>query len=71
MPRTILVHLNVTAPDDDARSADEIADAILAALEVGSDHPDDPLLQSVFALGTGALASGNDAPIVCTLAEEV
>lgn len=37
MSRTILVHLNVEAPDDDQRTADEIADAILAAIEVGSD----------------------------------
>jgi hypothetical protein len=35
--RTILVHLNVEAPASDQRSADEIADALLAALEVGSD----------------------------------
>lgn len=39
MPRTILVHLNVTVPDDDIRSADQIGDAIEAALEVGSDDP--------------------------------
>jgi hypothetical protein len=36
-PRTILVHLNVEAPAADERGADEIADAILAAIEVGSD----------------------------------
>ena len=37
MPRTILVHLNVEVPDDDDREADAIAEAILAAVEVGSD----------------------------------
>lgn len=35
--RTILVHLNVVLPDGDARDPDDIASAILAALEVGSD----------------------------------
>ena len=65
MPRTILVHLNVTVPDSDKRNADEVADAILAAIEVGSDD------DSVRELGIGGLASGNDAPIACTLAEEV
>ena len=35
--REILVHLNVEAPDSDTRTADEIAAAIMAALEVGSD----------------------------------
>lgn len=37
MPRTILVHLSIEVPDEDDRSADQIADALLAALEVGSD----------------------------------
>lgn len=36
--REMLVHLNVTVPAGDARTADEIADAIMAAIEVGSDH---------------------------------
>lgn len=36
--REILVHLNVEVPANDSRSADEIADAILAAYEVGSDN---------------------------------
>lgn len=35
--RTVLVHLNVEPAGDDARNADDIADAIMAALEVGSD----------------------------------
>jgi hypothetical protein len=39
MPRTILVHLNVTVPGDDSRSIGEIAEAIEAALEVGADDP--------------------------------
>lgn len=34
--RTVLVHLNVTVPESGA-SADEIADVILAAIEVGND----------------------------------
>ncbi len=33
----ILVHLNVTAPSGDKRNANQIADAILAAIEVGQD----------------------------------
>ena len=37
MSRTILVHLNVDAPDSDERTPDQIADALLGALEVGSD----------------------------------
>lgn len=37
MPRTVLVHLNVGVPDDDTRTAGEIAEALLGALEVGSD----------------------------------
>lgn len=35
--RTVLVHLNVEVPDEDERDADAIADALLGALEVGSD----------------------------------
>ena len=35
--RTILIHLNVTVPDGDEREADEIAKAVMAAIEVGSD----------------------------------
>lgn len=37
--RTILVHLNVSVPDDDTRSMGEIAEAIEGAIEVGSDDP--------------------------------
>ncbi len=37
MSREILVHLNVAAPTDDTRTPDEIADAILGAIEVGRD----------------------------------
>lgn len=36
--RETLVHLNVAVPDGDSRTADEIADALLAAIEVGSDN---------------------------------
>lgn len=71
MPRTILIHLNVTLPDKGREDVgpDEIADAVLSAIEVASD---DARLGHVFGrLEYGDLASGNDAPIVCTLAEEV
>jgi hypothetical protein len=37
MTRTILIHLNVEVPDHDPRDEDEIAEAVLAALVVGSD----------------------------------
>ena len=37
--RTILVHLNVTVPDDDNRSIGAIAEAIQDAIEVRSYHP--------------------------------
>lgn len=33
--RTILLHLNVEAADDDERNADEIGDTVLAGIEVG------------------------------------
>lgn len=35
--RTVLVHLHVETRADDERTADEIADAIGAVVEVGSD----------------------------------
>ena len=43
MTRTILIHLNISAPDDDERAPEEIAEAIRGAIEVGSDdeHLDD------------------------------
>lgn len=47
MTRTILIHLNVEATDDDPRNGDEIGDFILAALEVGLEG------------APGDLASGN------------
>lgn len=37
--RTVLVHLNVSVPEYDKRTADEIGGAILDALDVGSDDP--------------------------------
>lgn len=69
MPRTILVHLNATINRDDI-GPDEVADAILAAIEVGSDSDE---FRTVMGANfhVGDLASGNDAPLVCTLAEEV
>jgi hypothetical protein len=36
-PREVLVHLNVEVPATDTRSADEIANAVMGALEVGQD----------------------------------
>jgi hypothetical protein len=35
--RTVLIHLNVEAPDDDPRTAEEISAAVMGAVEVGSD----------------------------------
>lgn len=35
--RTILIHLNLEVPPTEERSAEEIAEAILQAFEVGSD----------------------------------
>jgi hypothetical protein len=43
MPRSILLHVNVTARDDDPRNAGEIAEAIAAMIEVGSANPFDTL----------------------------
>ena len=37
MPREILILLNVEAPDTDTRTEDEIADAILSAINVCAD----------------------------------
>jgi len=70
MTRTILVHLNVTVPVSSTNGPDEVADMILAAIEVGSDSDDFRAVmgESFFV---GDLATGNDAPLVCTLAEEV
>jgi hypothetical protein len=65
MPREILVHLSVELTNSDLRTPDEVADAILAAIEVGSDD------DSVRNLGVGGLASGNGGPITVPLAEEV
>lgn len=36
--REVLVHLNVQVPDDDPRDAEQIGEAIGAAIEVGSDN---------------------------------
>lgn len=35
--REVLVHLNVAVPAGDERDADQIRDAVMGALEVGSD----------------------------------
>jgi hypothetical protein len=37
MSRTILLHVNADVPDSDPRSAEQIADAVRGALDVGSD----------------------------------
>jgi Na+/H+-translocating membrane pyrophosphatase len=37
--RTILIHVNAQVPDDDPRSAKEIADEVGGAMEVGWDNP--------------------------------
>lgn len=57
--RTILVHLNVTPPKGDTRTADEIADQIVRAIWRGGWQPTD--------LGDREL----DLHVTCTLAEEV
>ena len=65
MPRTILLHLNVQASDDDARNADEIGALILAALEVGLEG-------APGSLAAGADLTTNDGLIVAlALCEEV
>ena len=48
--RTVLVHLNVEVPAEDQRDADKIADAIMAALEVGSDDESVYYLQPIVTL---------------------
>lgn len=50
MSRTILVHLNVTVPEGDDRSMEEIVAAIEGALEVGSDDESVRSLEIVTAL---------------------
>lgn len=52
MSRTILIHLNVEAADDDPRNGDEISDLILGALEVGLEGAPDFV--------GGSMASGDD-----------
>jgi hypothetical protein len=48
--REILVHLNVEGPDTDTRDADTVADAILSAYRVGSDHESTEGLEVVVAM---------------------
>ncbi len=57
--RTILVHLNVEAAGSDPRTGDEIADFVLAALNVGLEG------------ATFTLEGVDDLKIVCPLAEEI
>lgn len=71
MPRTILVHLNVELPDSSTAGPDEVADMILAAIEVGSDSDQFRAVIGINKLAHGDTASGNGAAICCPLAEEV
>lgn len=64
MPRTILVHLNIEAHASDDRNADEIADFILAALEVGLEG-------APGSLATGDELTTNGLVVAIALAEEV
>lgn len=50
MPREILMHLNVAVPDGDVRTPDQIADAVMAAAEVGSDDDSVRDLEVVVAM---------------------
>jgi hypothetical protein len=43
MARSILLHVNVTARDDDPRTAGEIAEKVAAMIEVGNADPFDTL----------------------------
>lgn len=64
--RTVLVHLNVEVPAVDERNADEIGDAILAALEVGLEgEPGDLASGSTLTIGS------NGASVALALVEEV
>jgi hypothetical protein len=36
-PRTVVLHLNITVPNDDSRATTAIADAVMGAIEVGKD----------------------------------
>lgn len=66
MPRTVLIHLNVTPAEGDQRNADEIGDAILAALEVGLEgEPGD------LASGNVLTIASDGAQVCVTLVEEV
>lgn len=44
MPRTVLVHLNCEVPEDFTGTADELADEIAGAIQVGTDADHTPLL---------------------------
>lgn len=55
--RTILVHINAEVPEDFAGTADQLADEIIGAIEVGKDPENTPLLC--------------EAAVVVPLAEEV
>lgn len=48
--RIVLLHLHVEVPEEDDRNADKIADAIEAALEVGSDDDSVKNLEVIITL---------------------
>jgi hypothetical protein len=49
MPRTVLMHMNVTVPDEDERTVPELVQALEGAIEVGSDDPTVNALEVVLA----------------------
>lgn len=69
MPRTILIHLNATVPE--TASPSEVAEALLAAIEVGADSDE---FYAVMGKGFSVGYPGYETPsatLVCALAEEV
>jgi hypothetical protein len=72
-PREILVHLNVTVPPSDARSADEIADYLLAALGVGLEGAPEDWVSGHYLTFRSSASSLTDGAltVVCPMAEEV
>jgi hypothetical protein len=64
MARTILVHLNVEAPDADPRNSDEIGDFVLSALEIGLEG-------APGSLASGSELTTNQLTVCAPLVEEV
>lgn len=42
--RTILIHINAEVPEDFEGTADQLADEVIGALQVGTDPENTPLL---------------------------